>query len=258
MNINEAFKIINNSKNITFVTGAGISKSSGIPTFHNKDDISIWDTFKKFSTWDLIEYSIFNNPTKCKDFFLSFIEPIASAKPTKAHNIISKLQNFKNVNIITQNIDGLHNLNNDISVVEIHGTIFNIIYLYNDNPTYNITQNDLKRICNKLEKFNVINTKLLLQIIKPILECKDNIIIKRPDIIMFGDIIDEYKYRQIQRYLINTDCIIKIGLLTDSYYNGNSYTPTISINPNKNHNNNIKLSADEALNQIYDKMLSNI
>ena len=106
-------------------TGAGISKSAGIPTFEEvpglKDKLSI--DFKQ------------NHPIEFTKTIKQLIANFRHKKPTKAHNILALF----NVPIITMNIDCLHTKAGSKKVFEIHGN-------YKDN---NIVLYGEKMLCSK-------------------------------------------------------------------------------------------------------------
>lgn len=113
------------NQNIVFLTGAGISAESGIPTFRSGDN-SIWnkDTIK-FSTaqslrTNRVETINFYNKLK-KDYYEKNYQPNA------AHLAIAKLQREYtkgNVVIITQNIDNLHEQAGSDGIIKMHGCLF--------------------------------------------------------------------------------------------------------------------------------------
>ena len=93
--------------NIVAFTGAGISKSAGIPTFLDipgiKDKLSV--EFKN------------EHPQEFEEAINLLKNNVKDKEPTKAHKILAKL----NIPIITMNVDNLHNLAGSKEVIEIHG-----------------------------------------------------------------------------------------------------------------------------------------
>ena len=119
------FKIaerIKNANKLTVLTGAGISKASGIPTFRGKD--GLWS---KYSPSELATYQAFTkNPKLVWQWYNYRRKIIKVAKPNAAHYAISDLEKmFKdNFAIITQNIDSLHRQTGNKNILELHGNIF--------------------------------------------------------------------------------------------------------------------------------------
>lgn len=110
---------------ITFLTGAGISSASGIPTYRGTDGIWIkgtkhykpesFGTFKHFS----------NNADEVWQYTFFRKKMFAEAKPNEAHYKLVAIEQEleERVNIITQNIDNLHQRANSKNIYEIHGNL---------------------------------------------------------------------------------------------------------------------------------------
>ena len=121
----EALKqIINESNNIVVFTGAGISVPSGIPDFRSADGIYNQKTKFKASPEDIISHTFFVNNTE--DFYSFYKDKMCypKAEPNAAHKYFADLEKKgKNVIVVTQNIDGLHQKAGSSIVYELHGTI---------------------------------------------------------------------------------------------------------------------------------------
>ena len=121
----EALKqIINESRNIVVFTGAGISVPSGIPDFRSADGIYNQKTKCKASPEDIISHTFFVNNTE--DFYSFYKDKMCypKAEPNAAHKYFADLEKKgKNVIVVTQNIDGLHQKAGSSIVYELHGTI---------------------------------------------------------------------------------------------------------------------------------------
>ena len=117
-------QIINESHNIVVFTGAGISVPSGIPDFRSADGIYNQKTKFKASPEDIISHSFFVNNTE--DFYSFYKDKMCypKAEPNAAHKYFADLEKKgKNVIVVTQNIDGLHQKAGSSIVYELHGTI---------------------------------------------------------------------------------------------------------------------------------------
>ena len=88
-------------------TGAGISKSAGIPTFEEVDGIK-----EKLS----VEFKE-NNRKEFEEAINLLKANVADKEPTKAHKILAELQ----IPIITMNVDNLHTKAGSMNVIELHG-----------------------------------------------------------------------------------------------------------------------------------------
>ena len=117
-------QIINESHNIVVFTGAGISVPSGIPDFRSADGIYNQKTKFKASPEDIISHTFFVNNTE--DFYSFYKDKMCypKAEPNAAHKYFADLEKKgKNVIVVTQNIDGLHQKAASSIVYELHGTI---------------------------------------------------------------------------------------------------------------------------------------
>ncbi len=111
-----------NAKKIVFVTGAGISQESGIPTFRGKD--GLW---RKYDSMQLATIDAFyNNPKLVWEWYQERRKKIFNVKPNPGHAAIAELENYKEVIVLTQNIDGLHQRAGSTNVLELHGSIIRI------------------------------------------------------------------------------------------------------------------------------------
>ena len=117
-------EIINESHNIVVFTGAGISVPSGIPDFRSADGIYNQKTKINASPEDIISHSFFMANTE--DFYSFYKDKMCypKAEPNAAHKYFADLEKKgKNVIVVTQNIDGLHQKAGSSMVYELHGTI---------------------------------------------------------------------------------------------------------------------------------------
>jgi NAD-dependent deacetylase len=111
-------------KNCVVLTGAGISAESGIPTFRSKD--GLW---KKYDPMVYASIEVFRrDPSKYWQIRGDFIRNYDIYIPNAAHRALVELEQMSIVRrVITQNIDGLHRKAGSRRVVEIHGSLREII-----------------------------------------------------------------------------------------------------------------------------------
>src|SRR6267143_3518823 len=116
-----AEKLIQAQK-IVFVTGAGISQESGIPTFRGKD--GLW---RKYDAMQLATIdALYENPKLVCEWYEERRKNILAAKPNAGHGTIADVEKYKQVRVLTQNIDGLHQRAGSSQVFELHGSIITI------------------------------------------------------------------------------------------------------------------------------------
>ena len=113
---------LKNAKKIVFVTGAGISQESGIPTFRGTD--GLW---RKYDPMQLATIDAFyDDPKLVWEWYEDRRKNILQAKPNPGHFAIAELEKYKEVTVLTQNIDGLHQRSGSTKVLELHGSIIRI------------------------------------------------------------------------------------------------------------------------------------
>ena len=121
----EALKeMINECRNIVVFTGAGISVPSGIPDFRSAGGIYNQKTKFSASPEEIISHSFFVSHTE--EFYEFYKDKMCypKAEPNAAHKYFADLEKKgKNVIVVTQNIDGLHQKAGSSLVYELHGTI---------------------------------------------------------------------------------------------------------------------------------------
>ena len=125
-------------KNLVVLTGAGISAESGIKTFRDAD--GLWEGH------DIMEVAspqgFYKNPTLVLDFYNQRRKQLQTVKPNKAHLNLKTLENDFNVQIITQNVDNLHEVAQSKNVIHLHGELLKVRSTANENLIYN-WKNDL-------------------------------------------------------------------------------------------------------------------
>lgn len=120
-NIKRLRDIIEQSDNIIFFGGAGVSTESGIPDFRSVD--GLYNQRYKFPPETILSHSFFErNPEEFFRFHRDKLV-IKNALPNKAHYRLAELEAEGKLRaVITQNIDGLHQLAGSKRVLELHGS----------------------------------------------------------------------------------------------------------------------------------------
>ena len=107
-------------KKLVVLTGAGISAESGIKTFRDSD--GLWEGY------DVNEVATprgwKKNAQLVLDFYNMRRKDVANAIPNKAHTVLANLEKYFDVQVITQNIDDLHERAGSSQVLHLHGEIF--------------------------------------------------------------------------------------------------------------------------------------
>lgn len=197
--------IITDTDNIVFFGGAGVSTESGIPDFRSVD--GLYNQQYKYPPEKILSHSFFVNNTKeFYDFYrnkMIFLD----AKPNKAHIALSNLEKIGKLKaIITQNIDGLHQIAGTKNVLELHGSIY-------------------RNYCMKCKKFYDI-TAITDSIDVPICHCSGII---KPDVVLYEESLNSTIMTKAIEYISKADVLIiggtSLGVYPASglinYYHGN-------------------------------------
>jgi NAD-dependent deacetylase len=128
-NLTEIASLFRAAESILFITGAGISADSGLPTYRGVGGIyEQMSTADDISIEDALSASIFQErPDITWKYLWQLGAASARAKPNGAHRAIAQLETVKqNVWVMTQNVDGLHRAAGSKQLIEVHGYIFDL------------------------------------------------------------------------------------------------------------------------------------
>ena len=122
-NIGALVELLRKTNRVAVLTGAGISAESGIPTFRGKD--GLW---KKFRAEDLATPSAFQHDPKLVWEWYDWRRTLIGKKePNPGHLVLSRWErHFSSFDLITQNIDGLHQKAGSTNILELHGNIWKV------------------------------------------------------------------------------------------------------------------------------------
>ena len=188
--INELKKAIDKANNIVFFSGAGMSTASGIPDFRSSTGL-----YKNnYRAEEMLSHSFFMmNPEEFYEFYKEkMIFP--DAKPNYGHLFISKLQDHKNVAVVTQNIDGLHQEAGSKKVYELHGSIH-------------------RNYCMRCHKFYDLDYILNSDGI-PYCDCGSMI---KPDVVLYEEGLDSNIIEASINAIENADLLIVLGTSLNVY-----------------------------------------
>lgn len=125
---------------LVVLTGAGISAESGLKTFRDSD--GLWEGYNVYDVatpeaWE-------RNPELVQEFYNERRRQVLAAQPNQAHAILAELQNDFDVEIITQNIDDLHERAGSTKVTHLHGIITKSQSDRKPNLTYQIEGSEIQ------------------------------------------------------------------------------------------------------------------
>lgn len=121
MLIEKAARLLLESNYAIALTGAGISTPSGIPDFRSSKD-GLWEKYNPMEVASLFVFRV--RPESFYNWFRPLTRTVVEAQPNPAHIALARLEQEGIIKeILTQNIDGLHQKAGSSSVQEIHGTM---------------------------------------------------------------------------------------------------------------------------------------
>lgn len=116
-------------KKIVVLTGAGMSAESGISTF--RDSNGLWENH------DIMEVASpegwRNNPALVLDFYNKRRAQLKEVKPNRGHEILAELEKNFDVQIITQNVDNLHEKAGSSTILHLHGELTKVRSVADEN-----------------------------------------------------------------------------------------------------------------------------
>ena len=118
--------------NIVVLTGAGISRESGIKTFRDGDGLWAGHRIEDVCT----PMALAKDPQRVLDFYNMRRREVASVEPNAGHYALAELEKHHDVTIVTQNIDDLHERGGSSKIIHIHGEIFKSRSMYNEEVQF--------------------------------------------------------------------------------------------------------------------------
>lgn len=132
--------ITKNKLKLVVLTGAGISAESGLKTFRDSD--GLWEGYNVYDVATPEAWQ--RNPVMVQEFYNLRRKAVLEAQPNNAHKLLAKLEHKFDVQIITQNIDNLHERGGSKNVLHLHGIITKAQSSINPNLLYDIDGWELK------------------------------------------------------------------------------------------------------------------
>jgi NAD-dependent deacetylase len=243
--ITQVAKLLENSKSILFITGAGISADSGLPTYRGIGGLYN-DTVTEEGIpieMALAGETLEKRPQVTWKYLSQIEKNCRHARFNRGHAVIAEMEkHFPRVWVLTQNIDGFHYAAGSRNIIDIHGDMHKIV-------------------CTGCGWKNTVRDYSEIQIPPVCPKCAK---IARPEVVFFGEMLPGDKLQILARELARGfDIYFSIGTtsvfpyiqqpILDAKYKGR---PTIEINPAQtevSHLVDIRLAlrAQEALELIW-------
>lgn len=176
--------IVEESDNIVFFGGAGVSTESGIPDFRSVD--GLYNQQYKYPPEVMVSHSFYrSHPDEFFEFYKKKMIAL-EAKPNAAHLKLAQLEmDGKMKAVITQNIDGLHQLAGSKEVLELHGSVH-------------------RNYCERCRRFYPVEYVVESKGV-PVCECGGTV---KPDVVLYEEGLDYETMQKTKKYIANADVLI--------------------------------------------------
>lgn len=178
---------LRSAQHVTVLTGAGISAESGIPTFRDAQT-GLWS---KFRANDLATVAGFErDPVSVWNWYAERHQAALQAQPNAGHVVLAEIERrVPTFDLITQNIDGLHQRAGSQRVIEVHGSLARVKCLAHQHTLDYWLETDL----DVPPRCPTCQSKL------------------RPDVVWFGELLPEEAWGQALRAASTCDVFFSIG-----------------------------------------------
>lgn len=186
-------KWINESSNIVFFGGAGVSTESGIPDFRSTDGLYHMEYDQPPET--ILSHTYYKNHRN--EFFRFYKNKMIykDAVPNSAHKVLARLEDEGKLKaVITQNIDGLHQVAGSKEVLELHGSV-------------------LRNFCEICRK-NYTMEEIMVQKGAPVCSCGGMI---KPDVVLYEEALDHNIINKAVKYIENAEVLVVGGTSLSVY-----------------------------------------
>lgn len=211
--------LVADARRILFITGAGISADSGLPTYRGTGglyDGRVTDTGLPIE--EVLSGTMFARaPQLTWEYLLEIERHCRGAQPNAAHRAIAELEDGREITVLTQNIDGLHRAAGSTRLIEIHGTLYRLLCLGcgADNEVADYAGLALPP------------------------RCPDCGAMLRPDVVLFGERLPAGAIQSLEDALLGEpDLIVSIGtssvfpyIAEPIHYGRENGIATVEINP---------------------------
>ena len=177
-------KWLDESDNIVFFGGAGVSTESGIPDFRSVD--GLYNQQYDYPPETILSHSFYMR--KPEEFYRFYRNKMLfpNAEPNRAHKALARLEKMGKLKaVVTQNIDGLHQKAGSREVLELHGSV-------------------LRNYCTRCGKFYGLDA-ILNSTGVPKCTCGGTI---KPDVVLYEEGLDQETIEKSVKYIANADVLI--------------------------------------------------
>lgn len=182
-----AVEAIRGADHIVVLTGAGMSVESGIAPFRGED--GLWSEFDPQEMASVTGFS--KHPERCWQLFRLQIEECFGAEPHEGYEALVEMEDHGLEAVITQNVDGLHQKAGSKKVLELHGTLNELVCDSCGN------RKDTEDMFEEISDGEI-----------PYCECEA---VMRPDVVLFGEPLPQKTLKEAWSAVEDTSLIMSIG-----------------------------------------------
>jgi NAD-dependent deacetylase len=226
--IAEVARLVDGAERVLFVTGAGISADSGLPTYRGIG--GLYDratTDEGYAIEDALSGAMLaRHPAICWKYIAQIEAACRGAAPNDAHHVIARLERrLPHVCVLTQNVDGLHRAAGSENLLEIHGNVGRLL-------------------CTACAWRTEVGTYADLSIPPT---CPDCGALVRPEVVLFGEMLPvSVTARLVEELRQGFDVVVSVGTTSAFPYIAEPMLravragkPAIEINPGETYVSNI-------------------
>ncbi|MDO4670782.1 MAG: NAD-dependent protein deacylase [Aerococcus sp.] len=190
-------EIIDQSQHLVFFGGAGVSTESGIPDFRSSKGLYMQDLGYQVAAEEIISHTFYKqHPKTFFDFYFKHLV-FPDAQPNPCHQYLANLESAgREVTIITQNIDGLHQKAGSQVVYELHGNVY-------------------RNYCEAAHHY--YDYADLVRDEEGVPHCPEDHSIVKPDIVLYEEALDEMQLLGAIRAIQRADVMIVAGTSLSVY-----------------------------------------
>ena len=136
-------------KKLVISTGAGISAESGISTFRDAD--GLWEKYPVMEVASADGFA--RNPALVHEFYNARRKQLLTVEPNDAHRGLVDLEEYFDVQIITQNVDDLHERAGSANILHLHGELMKIRSMKDESRVYQLTAENIETSINTRDEY---------------------------------------------------------------------------------------------------------
>lgn len=219
--VRSAAELLAGARRVVVFSGAGVSAESGIDTF--RDAGGLWERYPpdEFATAVGLVRQLVEHPERVARFLHDLLAPVARARPNPGHLALDALeQRLRALGgrlvVVTQNVDRLHQEAGSSEVLEVHGSLFEIV---DDSGAHQhtLTRAELARVVDGLARAErgLFRRTRMARALSPLLGLphprRPLVLAHRPSVVLFGEALPERAWSEAKAQASRADVLIAVG-----------------------------------------------